>query len=149
MTPAMTIRSRRERLRHMLGHAELRRFGLFLLVGGLNTLFGYAMFSLLLSLGAELAGATLGATVLGVLFNFKSIGRLVFRDGNGRLFPRFVAVYVVQAGINYLLLHVAARNGIAPLLAEALILPLLAVATFLAMRRFVFAAVPEKIRPES
>lgn len=121
---------------------EGRRFALFLAIGGLNTLVGYLLFSALVFAGWGQSAAVAGATVLGILFNFQSIGRLVFRDGRLKLLPRFLGVYALHFLSNTGLLALLTRNGVAPLLAEALILPVLAVVSFLLMRRFVFAAVP-------
>lgn len=130
--------------RALVRDPEARRFAAFLLVGGLNTLFGYAMFAGLMLIGVGLEGATIGATLLGVLFNFRSIGRIVFGSRDGRLLPRFALVYAAQAAINLGLLRLAGAWGVGPLVAEAFILPPLAVATYLAMRRFVFTDAPAR-----
>lgn len=50
----------------------------FLLVGVMNAAFGYGCFAAFLYLGLHYSLALLLATILGVLFNFKSIGALVF-----------------------------------------------------------------------
>ena len=65
----------------------------FVFVAILNTLFGYGVYSLLLLLGLHYSVATLGSTVLGVLFNFKTYGILVFKNTSNRLIFRFVLVY--------------------------------------------------------
>ncbi|HEX8534124.1 MAG TPA: GtrA family protein [Allosphingosinicella sp.] len=121
-----------------LHNAELRRFVRFLFVGGLNTLVGYAIFAALILIGLSVTAAVIVGTVLGVLFNFVSTGRIVFGSKAGRLLPRFIAVYVVQMGLSIAALHALERAGIEPLIAGALVLPLLAVFTYFAMRRFVF-----------
>jgi putative flippase GtrA len=58
--------------------------------------------------------ATLISNVLGVLFNFKTIGVLVFENPNNRLFFRFVSCYILayllNVGIIYLLTHFAGQN---------------------------------------
>jgi putative flippase GtrA len=118
------------------------QFVRFLLVGLLNTAVGYAIFAALLFAGAGQTPAIVAATILGVLFNFRSIGRLVFGGSGGRLVP-FVAVYVVQCGANVGMMQVARRLGMPPLAAEAVVLPLLAVATFAVMRGWVFAGSKE------
>lgn len=72
-----------------------RKLILFFLVAGLNTLFGYGLFAGLIFVGLPYAVATLTAHVLGVLFNFKTYGTLVFKNkDNSRIF-RFVGVYIV------------------------------------------------------
>jgi len=118
---------------------EQRRFLRFLLVGGLNTAVGYGLFAAFILLGAGSSAALAGATVLGIAFNFKSTGRLVFGSGDGRLLPRFIAVYAVQFLVNWLALKALERAGMDPLLAQlTLVLPMALIA-FLMMRRFVFA----------
>jgi putative flippase GtrA len=131
----------------LLKNPEARRFTLFLAVGGLNTVVGYSIFAILIWLGAGPAGAAVGSTILGALFNFRSIGRLVFKSGDYRLLPRFLAVYAAQCSANICLLHLAERAGITTLVAEAFILPILAVLTYLAMRRFVFADLSSRNQP--
>jgi GtrA-like protein. len=60
------------------------RFLRFLLVGALNTAFGYAIFLLSLKLGMSVGAALSASTLAGVVFNFQTSRRLVFRSaGNG------------------------------------------------------------------
>jgi putative flippase GtrA len=66
----------------------------FILVGGLNTLFGYGLFALLLALGLPYPYALFLATCIGVLFNFKSTGKLVFKNSSNALLIRFILLYV-------------------------------------------------------
>ena len=54
------------------------KFVRFLLVGVLNTLFGYFSFATLIIIGLDYKLAALLATIIGVLFNFQTTGRLVF-----------------------------------------------------------------------
>lgn len=75
-----------------------RRFVRFLLVGGLNTLFGYGVFVSLIYIGLHYSLAALFGTILGVLFNFQTVGRLVFNNYRRGLFSKFIAVY----GMTYL-----------------------------------------------
>lgn len=71
------------------------RFIKFLAVGVLNTIFGYSSFALILAIGVHYSLANLMATVLGVLFNFKTTGRLVFNNSNNRLIFKFFGVYAI------------------------------------------------------
>jgi putative flippase GtrA len=118
--------------------AELRRFIRFLMVGGINTFVGYAIFAAFVSLGATSTVALVAATVLGIVFNFASTGRIVFGNGNVGLLPRFLAAYAVQFLLNWTALRALEHAGLSPLLAQILILPPLAVVTFLLMRQMVF-----------
>ena len=56
------------------------QFVRFVLVGILNTAFGYGVYCLMLWIGLSYWWATLIANVLGVLFNFKTTGVLVFKS---------------------------------------------------------------------
>ena len=120
--------------------AETRRFILFLLVGGVNTLAGYTFFALFILFGLGATSAAVGSTILGILFNFRSTGLIVFGSRSAALLPRFVIVYGLQCAANIALLRLAARAGIPALAAEIVILPLLAIASFLLLRQFVFAS---------
>ena len=71
------------------------QFVKFLFVGGLNTVFGYCMFSLFIFLKCHYALATLFSTVLGILFNFKTTGVLVFKNHDNKLLIKFFAVYTL------------------------------------------------------
>lgn len=118
--------------------AQLPRWFRFLLVGGLNTAFGYAMFAALVLAGAPRLWAVIGATVLGALFNFRSIGGLVFARHDYALLPRFLAVYAGQCAINVGALALLGDAGFSPLAGQALLVPFLAAGVYVAMQRFVF-----------
>lgn len=119
-----------------------RRFTAYMLAGGVNTLFGYGAYGALILIGMIPHVAVIVGGVAGILFNFLTASA-VFRSYNlGRL-PRFLCVYAVMLGVNILALDRLMRAGVGPLVAQAIILPIFAL-TFLAMRRFVFVALPEQ-----
>lgn len=93
------IRARALRFVSDVKDGGVRRFARFVVVGGLNTGFGYACYALLLWLGVPLELSLLGATVLGLFFNFLTTGRLVFADARGSLLPRFIAAYLIAWAI--------------------------------------------------
>lgn len=70
----------------------------YLIVSGLNTIFGYGLFALLVFIGVTYPIALLIATIAGILFNFKTIGIIVFKNHDNLLIFRFFGVY----GITYL-----------------------------------------------
>ena len=110
------------------------RFGL---VGLVNTVFGYAAFAVLVLLGAGPEFALIGATVAGVVFNFQTSRRLVFRS-TGRS-VRFLAVYVVVLALNWLALRLLLRAGLPELQGQALLALPLAAVSFAGQRWFVFS----------
>lgn len=121
-----------------LRHPETRRFILFLAVGSINFAFYYSVFATLHLLGASPTMSVVVATTIGVLFNFCTTGRVVFRSGTVRVLPRFIGVYVVQCGLNVLFLKTLIAAGMPVLIAELIVVGVLAVFTFLALRRWVF-----------
>jgi len=115
-----------------------RQFVKFLFVGVLNTGVGYGLFVLfvLFKLGPGIS--LFLATALGVLFNYLTTGRLVFAArGLGRL-PYFVAVYGLTFVLNLWSLRFLLSAGFSPILAQAILLPLMVVLNFALNKIFVF-----------
>ncbi len=114
------------------------KFLKFLLVGLLNSAFGYGCFALFMYLGLHYSLALLLATALGVLFNFKSTGSIVFGSKNNRLIFRFVAGYTFVYCVNLGCIAALAQFGVVPYISGiALILPM-AILSFIINNRFVF-----------
>ena len=66
----------------------------FMFIGAVNTAFGYSIFSFFIFIGVNYVLASLFASCIGTLFNFKTLGRIVFRHNDNKLIYRFVSVYV-------------------------------------------------------
>jgi len=113
------------------------RFIRFLLVGGLNTLFGYGIFALLLW-GLPKSAALLGSTILGILFNFKTTGILVFESHNNRLIYRFVLCYAIVYLVNLGLLQAAENLEFNLWLAQAIYILPMAVLAYSLQKSLVF-----------
>lgn len=117
---------------------KLWQFIRFAAVGVLNSAFGYGLYALFVYLGVPPELALFLATVLGVIFNFVTTGRLVFRNADSRLFLRFAGAYGVIYICNAVALRFLVNFGLGPLVAQALLMPLSVVATFAIMQAFVF-----------
>ena len=78
----------------------------FILVGILNTFFGYSIYALFITLGFNYIWAVLFATILGVLFNFKTIGKYVFGSHENTLIVKFFSVYVVVFIVNVIIIKI-------------------------------------------
>lgn len=78
----------------------------FILVGILNTIFGYSAYALFIFIGFNYILAVFFATVLGVLFNFKTISKYVFESTDKKLIFKFSSVYFVVFIINITLIKV-------------------------------------------
>ena len=125
-------------LRSVRRAAEVRLLIKFLIVGGLNTLVGYAIFSAFILAGSASAMAVIASSIIGALFNFASTGWIVFRSTETTLLPRFLIVYAGQGVVNIAMLRALEMIGIGPLVAQALLLPVIAMLSFIGMRQFVF-----------
>src|SRR6185312_10490474 len=110
----------------------------FVLVGGINTVFGYGIFAGLYLLTHHGLRALIAATVLGVTFNYFTTGRLVFANKGLRAAIPFVLVYGVLFFINAPLLVLLERAGLPTLLAQAIALPFMVTLSYLINRYWVF-----------
>lgn len=118
--------------------ARLPRWVRFLLVGVVNTVFGYILFAAFVLGGAPRLWAVIGMTALGALFNFRSIGHLVFERNDLSLLPRFLGVYAGQCVINWFALSVMVEAGFSALVGQAILVPFLAAGVYFAMQTLVF-----------
>lgn len=117
-----------------------KRFVRFLLVGALNTLFGFAVYSALIVLGTTIWLALFAGTLLGTVFNFFTTGGYVFRDISLHRFPRFVVCYLLLYGVNLVLLEWLSLMLGDKILSQAILILPMALLSFFLMARFVFSA---------
>ena len=68
-------------------------FARFLVSGAINTAFGYFVFSFFIFIGCGDFTAPLFAEICGIIFNFNTIGGMVFGNRSKKLFWRFALVY--------------------------------------------------------
>ena len=115
------------------------QFVRFLLVGGLNTSFSYAVYAALLFMGFNYVMANLGALLLGILFSFRTQGRLVFDNRDGRLIFRFAGVWGLIFLVNILLISVLIHAGLNPYWAGALATVPITVISYFVQKFLVFA----------
>jgi putative flippase GtrA len=88
-----------------LGGWYSQRIVKFVSVGVLNTLFGYGIYAGLIFVGLPYLIALFIATVMGVIFNYFSFGRIVFQARGGWIvFGKFIIAYAIVYAINASLL---------------------------------------------
>jgi putative flippase GtrA len=122
----------------MLGHLWNNRVIRFLIVGGSNTLFGYSVFALSY-LVLERHDLALALSVsIGVVFNFFSIGKVVFRTLPRERFLIFCLNYGAAFLVNYLMLSALIHLGVAALIAQVICLPFFVTVSYLLNARLVF-----------
>lgn len=130
-------------------NGDRKRLILFLLVGGVNTLFGYSLYALLIYFHLHYALASLLSTIGGVLFNFKTTGVIVFENHNNRLLLRFIAVYTVTYLLNLGGLKILSIYNANMYLAGAVLVLPIALVAFILQKKFVFGGEKGEINKHS
>ena len=110
----------------------------FILIGILNTVFGYGVYACFVLLGVDYRISLTISTILGILFNFKTTGHIVFKNKNNRLIFRFIAVYGIVYVLNQIVLTVLVKAGINELISQAIVLPVMVVLAFGMNKKYVF-----------
>lgn len=116
-----------------------RRFVKFLFVGGINTLFGYTTYALFVALSFEPTTALTISYVLSIFWNFKTTGSIVFKNKDNSLIFKFFLSYLFTFYVNKFslefLIDVLHMNEY---LAEAIVIPPVAVLSFIIFKTFIF-----------
>lgn len=112
----------------------------FLVTGGINTAFGYAIYAACIFLGAGYAVASGVTIVCGVLFSFKTTSAVVFGRGYTGSLVRYIGSYVIVYLFSLLILRTLDEFGVNAYLAGILAAPPCAVLSFTLLKLFVFRA---------
>ncbi len=116
-----------------------RRFVKFLFVGGINTLFGYSMYALFVTLSFSPSNALLISYILGVFWNFKTTGGIVFRNKDNKLIFKFFISYVFTFSVNNFFLNFLMNNlHLNKYLAQLILVLPVAVLSFSIFKTFIF-----------
>ncbi len=113
------------------------KFLKFLFVGVLNSVFAYIIYALFITIGLEANIALFFQYIIGVLWNFKTTGAIVFKNSDNKLIFKFILSYIFTFVLNSLLLNFLIKF-INDYLAQALLIPFIAVVSFLIFKFFVF-----------
>lgn len=113
------------------------KFFKFLFVGALNALFSYTIYALFLWIGLIPNVALFFQYIIGVLWNFKTTGIIVFKNHDNRLIFKFITSYVITFCVNSILLNILIRF-INEYLAQALLVLPVAILSFLIFKFWVF-----------
>lgn len=118
------------------------KFVRFLFVGAINTVFGYLMYAIFISTPLPQWAALFCAYVCGVLWNFKTTGTLVFKNGDNKLIFKFIGTYVFTYFVNLFCLKTLLHFGLNKYLAQFILVFPIAVLSFILFRMFVFKELP-------
>lgn len=115
----------------------------FFVIGVVNTLFSYIIFSLLSLIGLHYSLAKLISTVLGIIFNFFTTGRIVFNNHDNRLVFRFFFVYGITYLVDLLFLYLMVdKGGLNQMIAEAIATVPVALLSYLLNSLLTFKTMP-------
>lgn len=114
------------------------KFVRFLFVGALNTLFSLTVYWILVYFGVHYSLAVLIATALGILFNYKTTGKLVFETNDNKFFIKFAGVYIIIYFLNVGFLKMLFVFGIDKYTAAVITALPLSIISFFLMKKFVY-----------
>ena len=115
-----------------------RRFIKFVCIGLVNTAFGYLVFALVYIATKSYQLGIAIATLIGITFNFFSIGTLVFENRRPSAFVPFAVVYGVACVTNIGVVDRLVAVGLRPLIAQLVALPPIVLLSYTLNDRFVF-----------
>jgi putative flippase GtrA len=115
------------------------RFIKFILVGLVNTLVGYLIFFGLISVGLHYAIASLLGTILGVLFNFYSISKVVYNSFNYLYIFRFLLVYIFVYLLNISLIYLLMSKNLDVMISGFISIVVVSILTYFLLNKFVYS----------
>lgn len=115
-----------------------KKFIKFVFVGFVNTIFGYSIFSFGIFIGLHYSISLLLSSILGIIFNFNSIGLLVFKDNNKELFFNFLFIYLIIYIVNLLFIKLIFFIFSNYYVSAAIMLVPSALLSFLLLKKYVF-----------
>lgn len=122
---------------------NLIRFGI---IAALNTLFGYTLYALLLTIGLHYVLATFTGQIIGILVNFKTYSRFVFRNGDNSLIGKFVGVYAFTYICNIIgIAYLVNQIGLSDYISGAVMVIPIGCLTFLLNKILVFKKINNNI----
>ncbi len=104
----------------------------------INTLFSYVVYAAFLFLGMDFRAANFLAMVAGILFSFRTQGRLVFRNEDNRLFGRYVLSWMLIYLCNIAFIGQLVHFGIDAYAAGFIALPFSTVLSYFVQKHVVF-----------
>jgi len=115
------------------------KFFKFLFVGALNTLFSYCLYAFFITIGLVANLALFLQYILGVLWNFKTTGSIVFKNNDNKLIFKFVLSYVFTFILNSFLLNFLIYTlKLNEYLSQAILILPIAFISFLIFKLWVF-----------
>lgn len=125
-------------LEMMLELVSRSTFVRFILVGILNTIFGYLLYAFFVLISIDYRVSLVLVTLITIAFNFGTYSRLVFKTNDNRLIFKFVLVYGSIFFLNEGLLILLVTHDVGELVGQAILVPVIAATSFILNRLWVF-----------
>jgi len=84
---------------------KLKLFFKFIIIGIINTIFYYLLYSIFVFIFNDYIFAVIFANLIGILFSFKTFGKYVFNNEDKKLLYKFLIVYCWNIVLNILLIR--------------------------------------------
>ena len=114
------------------------RFMRFIVIGVVNSVFGYSLFAFFLILRLRPEVALLMATIIGLIFNIYTTRRIVFQDQKQSKIFAFLAVYFFVYITNAVALRFLTYMSLSPLVSQFALLPVAAILTYILLQKIVY-----------
>ncbi|NJL07164.1 MAG: GtrA family protein [Methylacidiphilales bacterium] len=123
---------------HFIRRLWVNQLFRFLVVGIINTVFGYSIYLICIYFDASYQSAIVISTTLGALFNFFTTGSIVFQNSSIKNIFGFIGVYGLVMIVNIVLLTPLIESGISKSLGQAMVLPFIIIMSFTLNKFLVF-----------
>lgn len=110
----------------------------YIVIGGLNTLFYYTCYSLLIYFNFSYILAVFLATFLTSIISFKSFGTYVFYNKDNKLFYKFILLTLVNYLLNIFFISIFSQYGLSYYLAGLISAIIVALNSFLINKFVIF-----------
>lgn len=116
-----------------------RKFVKYLFVGFMNTIFSYVIYAICVTILSRPTLSLAVSYVIGILFNFQTTGRIVFKNKNNTLIFKFFLSYLTTFFINrYFLDMLVSTFHVDKYLSQAILVFPIAMISFMLLKHFVF-----------
>lgn len=116
-----------------------RKFVKYLFVGFMNTVFSYVIYAICVTILSRPTLSLAVSYVIGILFNFQTTGRIVFKNKNNMLIFKFFLSYLTTFFINrYFLDMLVSTFHVDKYLSQAILVFPIAMISFMLLKHFVF-----------
>lgn len=116
-----------------------RKFVKYLFVGFMNTVFSYVIYAICVTILSRPTLSLAVSYVIGILFNFHTTGRIVFKNKNNTLIFKFFLSYLTTFFINrYFLDMLVSTFHVDKYLSQAILVFPIAMISFMLLKHFVF-----------